>query len=31
MIEHSSNITNVLNKINEFYFENELESDEIVG
>ncbi|CAF1351226.1 unnamed protein product [Rotaria sp. Silwood1] len=31
MIEHGSNINIVLNKITEFYIENELESDEIIG
>jgi hypothetical protein len=31
MIEHSSNINNIVNKITEFYIENALESDEIVG
>jgi hypothetical protein len=31
MIEHSLNIKNVVNKITEFYIENELESEEIIG
>ena len=31
MTEHSSHINNVMNRITEFYIENELESDEIVG
>ncbi len=31
MIEHSSNMNIVLQKITEFYIENQLESDEIVG
>ena len=31
MIEHSSNINIVVNKITEFYIEHELETDEIVG
>lgn len=31
MIEHSSDINNVVYKITEFYIENQLESDEIIG
>jgi hypothetical protein len=31
MIEHSSNMNIVIQKITEFYIENQLESDEIVG
>jgi hypothetical protein len=31
MIEHSSNMNKVLQKITEFYIQNELESDEIIG
>jgi len=31
MVEHSSKMNIVINKITEFYIENELESDEIVG
>jgi hypothetical protein len=31
MIEHSSNINIVVNKITEFYIEHELETDEVVG
>jgi len=31
MIEQSSNMNKILNKINEFFVENELESDEIIG
>lgn len=31
MIEHSSNMNIVINKITDFYIENDLESDEIIG
>ena len=31
MIEHSSHMKNVLQQINQFYIENALESDEIIG
>lgn len=31
MLEHSSNMNVVVNKITQFYIEHELESDEIIG